>query len=44
MLERMSTEDKARIDCMIGELEQFGDGVQQSGDKPVERPGISGRE
>jgi hypothetical protein len=27
MFERMSTEDKVRIDYMINELKQFGDGV-----------------
>jgi hypothetical protein len=30
--ERLSTEDKVRMDYLIGELKQFGDGVQQRGD------------
>jgi hypothetical protein len=44
MLERMSTEDEAAINCVIGELEQFSDRIQQHGDEPIESPGISGRE
>ena len=44
MFERMSTEDKVRMDYVIGELKQFGDGVQQRGDDPIESPSISRRE
>jgi hypothetical protein len=44
MFERMSTEDKVRMDYMIGELEQFGDGVQQPGDDPIESSSVSRRE
>jgi len=41
MFERMSTEDKVRMAYMIGELKQFGAGVQQRGDDPIESPSIS---
>ena len=44
MFERMSTEDKVRMDYMIGELKQFRDGVQERGDDPMESPSISGWE
>jgi hypothetical protein len=44
MFERMSTEDKVRMDYMISELKQFGDGVQQRGDDPIESSSISRRE
>ena len=44
MFERMSTEYKVRMDYMIGELKQFGDGVQQRGDDPIESSSISRRE
>jgi hypothetical protein len=44
MFERMSTEDKVRMDYVIGELKQFGDGVQQRGDDPIESPSMSRRE
>ena len=43
MFERMSTEDKVRMDYIIGELEQFGDGVQQPGDDPIESSSVSRR-
>ena len=43
MFEGMSTEDETAINYMIGELKQFSDRVQQHGDEPIERPGISGR-
>ena len=44
MFERMSTEDEAAINCMICELEQFSDRVQQHGNEPIESPGIARRE
>jgi hypothetical protein len=43
MFERMSAEDKVRLDYIIGELKQFGDGVQQRGDDPIESASISRR-
>src|SRR5262245_16045666 len=42
--ERMSAQNESnRIDCMVVELEQFGECVKRHGDKPVRRAGISCR-
>ena len=43
MLDRVSAEDEARMDRVIGELEQFDERVKQPRREPVEGAGIFGR-
>src|SRR6516164_6889032 len=43
MLDRMSAEDKARMNGVVEQLEQFGKRVERAGGRQVEGAGISRR-